>query len=171
MEVGVTIGLFPKTYVDDVDIVFVLRVTICWGLCEQAESYLCFKDAGWGILVKKLAIFLPIGCLKLTVDFWIKFLLNMLFTSILLFFVSVCKCCKRLLFFYFGCKTELVGQNGKTFFHEAFVYLICKIKHEEQLLKDILLLANHLVSRNLLHFIFTIREMGKDFSFYDTGKW
>ena len=29
MEVGVTIGHFPKKFVDDVDIVFVLRVTIC----------------------------------------------------------------------------------------------------------------------------------------------
>ena len=29
MEVGVTIGFFPKTFVDDVDIVFLLHVTIC----------------------------------------------------------------------------------------------------------------------------------------------
>ena len=61
-----TTGLFPKTFVDDVDIVFVLPVTICWGVCEQVESQLCFKDTGWGILVKKLAIFLQVGCLKLT---------------------------------------------------------------------------------------------------------
>ena len=38
VEVGVTIGLFPKAFVDDVDIVFVLPVTICWGVCEQAAS-------------------------------------------------------------------------------------------------------------------------------------
>ena len=29
MEVGVAIGLFHNTFVDDVDIVFVLPVTIC----------------------------------------------------------------------------------------------------------------------------------------------
>ena len=29
VEVGVTIGLFPKTFVDDVNIVFVLHVTVC----------------------------------------------------------------------------------------------------------------------------------------------
>ena len=38
VEVGVTIGLFPKTFLDDVDMVFVLPVTICWGVCEQAVS-------------------------------------------------------------------------------------------------------------------------------------
>ena len=53
VEVVVTIGLFPKAFVHDVDIVFVLPVTICWGVCEQAASYLYFKDAGWGILVKR----------------------------------------------------------------------------------------------------------------------
>ena len=37
VEAGVTIGFFPKTFVDDVDIVFVLPVTICIGVCEQAE--------------------------------------------------------------------------------------------------------------------------------------
>ena len=38
VEVGVTIGLFPKTFVYDVDIVFVLPVTICWGVGKPAES-------------------------------------------------------------------------------------------------------------------------------------
>ena len=38
VEVGVTIGLFQKTFVDDVEIVFVLIVIICWGVCELAES-------------------------------------------------------------------------------------------------------------------------------------
>ena len=69
---------------------------------------------------KKLAIFLPIGCLKLTLDFWIKLLLNMLFTSILLFFLFESAIFVKLFFFfYFVCKTELVGQNDqleKTFF-------------------------------------------------------
>ena len=72
-------------------------------------------------------------------------LLNMLFTSILhFFFTSVVK---LFFFFYFGCKTQLVGQNDqleKTFFHEAFVHLIYKAKHEEELLKDILLLGKSL---------------------------
>ena len=59
---------------------------------------------------------------------------------------------------------------NKTFFREAFVHLIFKIKHEEELLKDILLLGKSLDFQNPLHFISTIRKMGKDFSFYDTGK-
>ena len=42
LPVGVTISLFLKTFVYDVDIVLVLPVTICWGLCGQAE--LQFKD-------------------------------------------------------------------------------------------------------------------------------
>ena len=37
VEVGVTIGFFPKTFAVDVDIVFELPGTICWGVCEQAE--------------------------------------------------------------------------------------------------------------------------------------
>ena len=85
VQVGVTIVLFTKIFADDVDIVFVLPVTICWGECKQTESQLCFKDTGWDILVKKLAIFLPIGCLKLTIDSWIKLLLNLFFTSVLHF--------------------------------------------------------------------------------------
>ena len=61
----------------------------------------------------------------------------MLFTSILLFLFESTNAVK-LFFFYFGCKTELVGQNDqleKTFFHEAFAHLIYKIKHEKELLK------------------------------------
>ena len=38
MEVGVTIGLFPKSFVGDVDIVFALHVTIWLGVCKQTES-------------------------------------------------------------------------------------------------------------------------------------
>ena len=38
VKVGLTIGLFPKTFVDGVDIVFVIHVTICWVVCEQGES-------------------------------------------------------------------------------------------------------------------------------------
>ena len=32
VEVGVTIGLFPRSFPDDVDIVFVLYITIFWGV-------------------------------------------------------------------------------------------------------------------------------------------
>ena len=62
----------------------------------------------------------------------------MLFTSILLFLLESANVVKVFFFFYFGCKTELVGQNDqleKTFFHEAFAHLIYKIKHEKELLK------------------------------------
>ena len=98
----------------------------------------------------------------------------MLFTSVLLFFLfESANFVKLFFFFYFVCKTELVGQNDqleKTFFHEAFVHLIYKIKHEEELLKDILLLGKSLDFSNPLHFISTIRKMGKKNYFYDTGK-
>ena len=98
VQVGVTIVLFTKIFADDVDIVFVLPVTICWGECKQAESQLCFKDTGWDILVKNLAIFLPIGCLKLTIDSWIKLLLNLFFTSILHFLFESASVAKLFLF-------------------------------------------------------------------------
>ena len=55
-----------------------------------------------------------------------KLLLNMLFTSILLFLFEFTNVVKLFFFFYFGCKTELVGQNDqfeKSFFSEAFVHL------------------------------------------------
>ena len=80
---------------------------------------------------------------------------------------------KLFFFFYFVCKTELVGQNDqleKSFFHETFVHLIFKIKHKEELLKDILFLGKSLDFSNPLHFISTIQKMGKFFCFYDTGK-
>ena len=56
-----------------------------------------------------------------------KLLLNMLFTSILLFLFEFTNAVKLFFFFHFGCKTELVGQNDqfeKTFLSEAFVHLI-----------------------------------------------
>ena len=96
----------------------------------------------------------------------------MLFISILLFLFESANVVK-LIFFYFDGKIELVGQNNqleKTFFHEAFVHLIYKIKHEEELLKDILLLGKSLDFSNPLHFISTIRKMGGKKYFYDTGK-
>ena len=71
----------------------------------------------------------------------------MLFTSILLFLFESGNVVMLFFFFCFGCKTELVEQNDqleKTFFHGAFVHLIYKIKHEEELLKDILLFARSL---------------------------
>ena len=37
-KLGGSTALFPKTLASDVDILFVLHVTICWGVCEQAES-------------------------------------------------------------------------------------------------------------------------------------
>ena len=57
-----------------------------------------------------------------------------------------------------------MGQNDqleKPLFHEAFVHLIYKIKHEEELLKDILLLGKSLDFSNPLHFISTIRKWGE----------
>ena len=34
VEVGVTSDPFPKSFFGDVEIVFLLHVTICWGVCE-----------------------------------------------------------------------------------------------------------------------------------------
>ena len=46
---------------------------------------------------------------------------------------------KPFFFFYFVCETELVGTKllpwKNVFFHESFVHLIYKIKHEEEFLK------------------------------------
>ena len=69
---------------------------------------------------------------------------------------------KLFFFFYFGCKTELVEQMislKKKIVHEVFVHLIYKIKHEEELLKDILLLGKSL---DLLKpFAFRLHNWGK----------
>ena len=58
MEVGVTTGLFPKTFVDDVDIVFVL----------PTEAYVNKQDHNSALKTLDGAK-RPIGCLKLTLDF------------------------------------------------------------------------------------------------------
>ena len=58
----------------------------------------------------------------------------------------------------------------KLFFHEGLVRLIYKIKYEEELLKDILLLGRSLGFSKPFVFHLHNPEMGKDFSFYDTGK-
>ena len=66
-----------------------------------------------------------------------------------------------------------MGQNDqleKPLFHEAFVHLIYKIKHEEELLKDILLLGKSLDFSKPFSFYLDNPENGKIFSFYDTGK-
>ena len=98
----------------------------------------------------------------------------MLFTSVLLFFLFESAIFVKLFFFfYFVCKTELVGQNDQleeTFFHEAFVHLIYKIKHEEELLKDILLLGKSLDFSKPFAFHLHNPENGNIFYFYDTGK-
>ena len=53
-----TIGLFPKTFVDDVDIVFVL----------PTEAYVNKQDHNSALKTLDGAK-RPIGCLKLTLDF------------------------------------------------------------------------------------------------------
>ena len=58
----------------------------------------------------------------------------------------------------------------KLFFHEGLLHLIYKIKYEEELLKDILLLGKSLGFSKLFAFHLHNPEKGKDFSFYDTGK-
>ena len=71
----------------------------------------------------------------------------MLFPSILHFFVLSASVVKLFFFLYFGSKTELLGQKDqleKKFFHESYALLIYKIKHKEELLKDILLLGKWL---------------------------
>ena len=92
----------------------------------------------------------------------------MLFTSFLIFLFESADVVKLFLFFYFGCKTELMERNDqlkKIFFREAFVHLIYKIKHEEELLKDILLLGKSLDFSKPFAFHLHNQENGKKFFF------
>ena len=104
VQVGVTIVLFTKIFADDVDIVFVLPVTICWGECKQAESQLCFKDTGWDILVKKTCYIFTNRLFRTNNWFLNKIAVEPVFYINFTFFVWVCKCCKTFSFSTFDVK-------------------------------------------------------------------